>query len=161
MNTKRIVCFVIILLVITICGCTDKKIIENEAIARSSSEAWSTHDIDKLISLFADDCLYEEVARGLKYTSKKEIAEYVNGTISGVPDTDLEIVSVIASDNMAMVEWIWKGTNTVGWPSIGIPATNKYFECRGASVMEIEDGLIKRNSDYWDWKSFLTSIGVE
>ena len=31
----------------------------------------------------------------------------------------------------------------------------------GSSVMEIEDGLIKRNSDYWDWKSFLTGIGVE
>ena len=60
-----------------------------------------------------------------------------------------------------MVEWIWKATNTVGWPSMGIPATNKYFEIRGTSVMNIENGLIKRNSDYWDWKTFLTGIGIE
>ena len=69
MNTKRITYFIIILLVITIFGCTDKKINENEVIARSFIEAWSTHDIDKLSSLFSEDCLYEEVATGRKYTT--------------------------------------------------------------------------------------------
>ena len=152
---------VIVLMFLFGCNESNKKIHDNEAVAKAFIDAWTSHDADKLTSLFAEDCLYEEVARSLKYTNKKEIAEYVNGVISGVPDTDLEIVSVIVSESMAMAEWIWKGTNTVGWPSMGIPATNKYFECRGTSVMEIENGLVKRNSDYWDWQSFLTSIGVE
>jgi len=45
---------------------------------------------------------------------------------------------------MAVIEWIWKGTNSVGWKDMGITATNKYFELRGLSLMEIENGLIKK-----------------
>ncbi len=161
MNIKPITYFITILLIFSIIGCTDKKINENEALARSFIDAWSKHDVDKIISLFVDDCLYEEVASGRKFTSKKAIAGYAKSTLSGVPDTDIETVSVIASDHLAMVEWIWKGTNTVGWPSMGIPATNKYFEVRGTSVMNIENKLIKRNSDYWDWNTFMKGIGVE
>lgn len=158
MNSKRVTYFIIILLVITILGCTNKKIRENETIAKSFAEAWSTHDIDKLTSLFTEDCLYEEVATGKKYVNKKAIAEYANYTISGIPDTKFEIVSIITSDNMATIEWIWKATNTVGWP--GAPPTKKYFEIRGVSVMVIEDNLIKRNSDYWDLNTFLKGMGV-
>ena len=44
---------------------------------------------------------------------------------------------------------------------MGIPATNKYFELKGLSIMEIEKGLIKRNSDYWDWNSFIKGIGAD
>ena len=159
MSTKLITSFIIFLLVITIFGCTNKKISENETIARSFCEAWSTHDIDKLTSLFAEDCLYEEVAAGKKYENKKAIAEWANYSLSGLSDTELEIVSIIASDNMATIEWIWKGTNTVGWP--GIPPNNKYFEIRGVSVMVIENNLIKRNRDYWDMNTFLKGIGVQ
>ena len=55
-----------------------------------------------------------------------------------------------------MVEWLWKGTNSVGWETRGIPATGKYFEINGESVMRIEnDLLIQRNSDYANWNSFL------
>ncbi len=158
MRTKLIV---IILLVTTIMGCANKKVSENEAIARSFMEAWTTHDIDRLTSLFAEDCLYEEISSGRKYVNKKGIAGYANGSIAGIPDTKFETVSIIANENMAMVEWIWKGTNTVGWPSMGLPPTDKYFELRGVSVMEIENGHIIRNSDYWDEKSFLKGIGVE
>ncbi len=53
------------------------------------------------------------------------------------------------------LEW----TNSVGWPNI--PVTNKYFEVRGVSVMEIENNLIYHNRDYWDWNTFITSVGVD
>ena len=159
MNSKRVTYFITILLVTTISGCANKKIRQNETIARSLVEAFSTHDIDKFTSLFVEDCLYEEVAAGKKYEDKKAIAEWASYTISGIPDSELEIVSIIASDNMATIEWIWKGTNTVGWP--GAPPNNKYFEVRGVSVMVIEDNLIKRNSDYWDLNTFLKGIGVQ
>ena len=52
-----------------------------------------------------------------------------------------------------MVEWIWKGTNPVGWATMGIPATGKYFEIKGESEMKIENDLIRKNSDYWDWRT--------
>ena len=161
MKTKRTTYFIIILSIFLIFKCTENKIDKNEVIARDFIEACSAHDVEKAISLFAETCLYEEVARGMKFTNRKEIAGYLNGTISGIPDTEFEIVTIISNYTSAMVEWIWKGTNTVGWSSLGIPATNKYFELKGTSVMKIENSLIKRNSEYWDWNSFLKGIGIE
>lgn len=152
-----------ITLIIFLFGCTKtyQNNPVNETIAKSFIKYWDEHDVEKLISLFSDSCLYEEVARGIKYSDKDGISGYVKSTLSGIPDSKVEIVTIVSNDNMSVVEWIWKGTNSVGWPSMGIPATNKYFEVRGVSVMVIEDNLIKRNSDYWDWNTFLKGIGVQ
>jgi steroid delta-isomerase-like uncharacterized protein len=46
------------------------------------------------------------------------------------------------------MEWIWRGRQTKDLP--GLPATNKSFEVRGATVVDFTDGKISRNSDYWD-----------
>jgi len=134
---------------------------ENERIAKSFIKYWNERDVDKIISLFSDNCLYEEVATGRKYSDKDGISNYAISTLSGIPDSKFEIINIVSNDNLSVVEWIWKGTNSVGWPSMGIPATNKYFEVRGVSVMIIENNLIKRNSDYWDWNTFLREIGVQ
>ena len=137
-----------------------RKVKKNEAIARSFMEAWSSHDSDKLLSLFDEDCLYEEVCSGRKFTDKDGIKDYLINTIHGTPDAKFDIVSVIANEDMATIEWIWKATNTVGWEYMGIPATNKYFEIRGVSVLTIESNRIKKCSDYWDWGTFMKGIGV-
>ena len=42
-----------------------------------------------------------------------------------------------------------------------IPATGNRFSVRGASVIELEDGRIRRNSDYYDGATFLRQIGAE
>lgn len=44
---------------------------------------------------------------------------------------------------------------------MGIPATGKYFELPGVSVMEIENKKIKRNNDYWEWNTFIRMIGAD
>ena len=160
MNSRRIINLIDIIIVLTLLGCTKNNLNENKAIATSFIKAWSTHNSEKLTSLFSENCLYEEVASGRKFTNKQDIADYLKSTLSGIPDSDFEIVTITGSDSTAAIEWIWKGTNTVGWPSLKIPATNKYFEVRGVSVMTIENNLIKRNSDYWDWNTFLTGIGI-
>lgn len=133
---------------------------QNEAIAEAFIDAFNAHDADMLNSLFADDFVYTEVTSGRTFTNKVDLAMYINLTVSGVPDTQFEIVSVVANEQYAAVVWIWKATNTVGWPYMGIPPTNKYFEMLGASVMEIENGKIIWNKDYWDWNTFIQLIGV-
>ena|SRR3972149_11781610 len=160
MNSKRIINLLILLLALSLLGCTKNHLNENKAIATSFIKAWSSQDATKLASLFFEECLYEEIPSGRKFTNKQDIANYLNGTISGIPDSNFEIVSVTGSDSTVAIEWIWKGTNTIGWPSLDIPATNKHFEVRGISVMTIENNLIKRNRDYWDWNTFLTGIGI-
>ncbi len=132
----------------------------NESIARSFMKAWDTHDINLLTSLFADEFIYTEVTTGRYYIDKNALALYANASIAGIPDTRFDVVSIVANERFASVEWIWKGTNTVGWPYMGIPATGNYFELPGASVMEIDNGKIIWNKDYWDWNTFMQLLGA-
>jgi ketosteroid isomerase-like protein len=41
-----------------------------------------------------------------------------------------------------------------------MPATNKPFRVRGASVVEFRDGKINRESDYWDLATYLKQVGL-
>lgn len=133
---------------------------ENETIARAFIEAWNSHDMNKLCALFTDEFFYLEVASGHSYTTNETLSNYGNLTIQGIPDSRFEIVSVVANEKTAAIEWIWKGTNTVGWDFMGIPATGKYFELQGVSIMEIENHKIKRNRDYWDWNTLMQQISA-
>jgi steroid delta-isomerase-like uncharacterized protein len=163
LKIPRIIPIVLVIFIIFAIGCNknSNKTLENENIARSFIKEWSDHNVGKLITLFANDCLYEEISTGSKFYGKKEIIGYARSTLNGIPDSKFEIVTVIANDTMASIEWIWTGTNTVGWSDMGIPATNKHFELRGVSVMAIKDNLIQRNCDYWDWNTFIKSTNVE
>jgi steroid delta-isomerase-like uncharacterized protein len=114
--------------------------------------------VDELVALFTDDCLYEEVASGRTYTNKQAIASYIGSTLSGIPDSEFEVSELISTESFGVAEWIWKGTNSVGWPHMDIHPSDKYFELRGISFLEIVNGKIKRVSDYWDWKSFIQGI---
>jgi steroid delta-isomerase-like uncharacterized protein len=153
--------FLLFVLIFDSCEQQSHQAKENKAIAELFIESINKQEIDKLVSLFAEDCLYEEVASGRSYADKKGIAAYITSTLSGIPDSKFEINSIVTNDTMAVIEWTWKGTNTVGWKEMGIPATDKYFEIRGVSVMEIENKHIRRVSDYWDWNTFIKGIGVE
>ena len=163
MKTKLIFISIGIILMCSFCGGQNNNslIQRNKTIANSFIEYLNSHDVDKFTSLFAENSIYEEIASGRSYKTPEKISIYIGSTISGIPDTKFETINILANDSLAVVEWIWKGTNSVGWADMGLPATDKYFELRGLSIMVIKDGLITRNSDYWDWNTFLIGIGAK
>ena len=129
---------------------------KNEAIARSFVECWSADKYHHLPALFAEQCEYIEICSGRTWIAPAGILGYAEATLSGIPDCHTRVVSVVANEQMAAVEWIMAGTNTVGWPNI--PASGKTFSLKVLSIMEIEDGLIVKNRDYWDVESFLRAV---
>jgi len=119
---------------------------------------WSSHDIDHLLSLFTDDCIYEDVTFGVINNGKVELKAFAEGIFAAFPDFKIELTSRFASDSWAGMEWIISGTHKGDLP--GMPATNKSFSIRGATIIELRTGKIKRNSDYWDLATFLKQVGL-
>ena len=140
MKTKSVIRTLCILLLLPLTGCHGprKNIQDNEAVARKYINSWTAHDVEAITSLYAENCLFEEVGTGRSFSGREEIAGYAASTLSGVPDSKFIIITLFADEESAVVEWVWKGTNSVGWPEMGLPATGKYFELRGVSVMKIE-----------------------
>ena len=137
----------------------NEKKVSNEKLAKSFCEAWSNCDGEKIASLFADIFTYEEVCSGRVFADKDALIGYINATCSGAPDLKSIPTKIISSGNQLVIEWIFKGTNTVGWPNI--PANNGTFNLKGVSVMEIENGKIKNNREYWDWQTFARAVGAD
>jgi steroid delta-isomerase-like uncharacterized protein len=121
------------------------------------AELWSSHDIDALLSLFTDDCVYEDVTLALVHHGKSELRAFADGFIAACPDLRMELMSQFVSAQWAAMEWVMSGTHDGDLP--GLPASHKKFSIRGASVAELDGTRIRRISDYWDLTAFLKQLG--
>ena len=60
---------------------------------------------------------------------------------------------------MAAMEWVMSGTHKGDFPKM--PATTKPFSSvRGATIVELQGGKIRRCSDYWDAATFMRQVGL-
>jgi len=109
---------------------------------------WSTQDIERVISLCTDQCLYEDVPLGAVNHGKDELRAFGQQVFNAFPDFTIQFTSHFAAGDLALLEWTMSGTHQGDLP--GMPATGKPFSVRGATVLQLDDGRISRNSDYWD-----------
>ena len=120
--------------------------------------AWSSHNTEELLTLFTDDCVYEDVTFGVVNRGKKELRAFADGVFAGIPDFKIEVTAQFASGTWASMEWVMSGTHKGDFP--GMPATGKRFSTRGVTVLELDAGKIRRNSDYWDAASVMRQVGL-
>jgi steroid delta-isomerase-like uncharacterized protein len=146
--------------VIGLIGCQPPrdKDIQTEKMFREYLAAWNAHDLDKIVSFFSEDCVYENIPRGQTYRGKDELKPWAKGVFDAMPDFKLDVTSLFASDDWAACEWVMTGTQTGALPDL--PATGKSFSVRGASIAQLKDRKILRNADYWDAATFLRQLGV-
>jgi steroid delta-isomerase-like uncharacterized protein len=125
--------------------------------------AWNAHDVSSVASTFLPDGYLsspatEGQARG------EAIARYAAGTFAGFPDFKVEIVNRWPIGRHAIAdEWVIRGTWTrffPGGPLAGVTPSGKAFVVHGASILEWQDGQLKRDDAYFDQLSLLTQIGA-
>ena len=113
----------------------------------------------KLLALFTDDCVYEDVTFGVVTNGKQELRGFAEGAFAAVPDLKFQLKSRFIAGQWGGIEWLMSGTHKGDFP--GLPATGKRFSAiRGATVVELQAGRIGRNSGYWDAASFMKQVGL-
>jgi steroid delta-isomerase-like uncharacterized protein len=136
---------------------------DTQALQRSLDQwavAWSSSDVDKLLPLFTDNVDYEDVTLGAANHGSNALRDFAAATFGGFTDLKFELKSrlVAADGKWGAMEWVMRGRQTKDFP--GLPATNKPFEVRGATVVEFSNGKISRNSDYWDLATYMKQVGL-
>jgi steroid delta-isomerase-like uncharacterized protein len=124
------------------------------------ASAWSSNDVTRLLTLFTDDVTYEDVTFGTSNKGSDALRKFAASTFEAFADLKFELRSrfVAADGQWGAIEWVWRGRQTKDFP--GLPATNKPFQVRGATVVEFQDGKIGRDSDYWDLATYLRQVGL-
>jgi len=121
--------------------------------------AFNAGDPDRLLALFTDDGLWEEVAIGLAARGPDEIRAHLEPLFTAAPDIHYTVTSSVVSGDRAVVEWVVSGTYRADFPGLP-PAAGQPFSFRGASVFKMEDGKIQRYTEYWDAYAFLVQLGA-
>jgi steroid delta-isomerase-like uncharacterized protein len=122
--------------------------------------AWSSPgNAEKLVSLFTDDCVFEDVTFGVVARGKDELRSFANSAFAAVPDFNYGLRRWFAASQWAVIEWVMSGTHQGDFP--GMPATGKRFSSvRGSTILELDAGKIRRESDYWDAATFMKQLGL-
>ena len=129
-----------------------------ERMLRDYAAAWSSGDVEKVISFLTDDCVIENVGSGTAYRGQEEIRASVRDNFASTPDFKIEVVSLFVAGDWVGAEWIQSGTYT--GDVAGTEVTGRHFSGRGASIIELREGKIRREAIYWDELSFLRQLGV-
>jgi steroid delta-isomerase-like uncharacterized protein len=138
-----------------------------ERLLEQWAAGWSAHDPERVASLYTDDCVYEDVPLGAVSRGRRQLQ--VRGRpfpLCGLaarpqdafPDFGIELTAGFVTGDRAAMEWVMSGTHARGLP--GVPATGRRFRVRGATMLELRDGRVTRNRDYWDVTTLLTQVGL-
>jgi steroid delta-isomerase-like uncharacterized protein len=124
------------------------------AIAEKWIAAWNSHSPDKMIPLFTADIFYEDVAFGEVSHGSAELRKFAASEFEGVPDLELKLLRANVHGGHGTIEWTFSGTDK------GVFNTGKKFSVRGVSVIDVRDGKISRNLDFYDTATLMRQVGL-
>lgn len=132
--------------------------IANTELLQAWATLWSSNDTDAFLSLFTQNCHYEDVAFGLTNEGKPQLKDFFRATRTALPDLKMSLQSCFTTENHGAIEWLMTGTHQGAFHDI--PATGQAIQVRGMTWIELEDGKIKTNRDYYNLLTVLKQIGM-
>jgi steroid delta-isomerase-like uncharacterized protein len=107
------------------------------------NEAWNQHDLDALMSLFAEDCVFEasggDEVCGRRYTGREEVTGAFAEVLETMPDAQW-------SDGHHSV--IGPGYGVSEWTLTGRLADGRRLQVNGCDFLTVRDGLIIKKNSY-------------
>ncbi len=130
-----------------------------EKMMNDYQAALNAHDVEKLLTFFTDDVVYDSMPMGKVWRGKKEAKDFISSTFANFSNFKIEVKSGFNTGDRGASEWVMSGTFAKS-DIPGMPATGKSFSVRGASIIEFKGGKISRESIYWNLASFLQQVGL-
>ena len=141
-----------VILLVLVLTCTWPARTQTQTAGRSLLEAyvsaWNRRDFTALDKLLAPDAVHEDMARPSREEGLAQIKQSIRATIEEHPDIRWHLISIVDGGSTVAAEWVWTG-NLKGDDRVA----PRRISGRGASVVVIDKGQIKRVSDYYDFDS--------
>lgn len=119
---------------------------DGDAFVEHFMEVWNAHDLDGIMALMTDDCLFEASFGlepwGARYRGAAEVRAGIGKNFRNIPDIRWdELRHFVCADHApghAVVEWVTTGT----------PRGGKRFEVHGCDILTLRDGRIAAKRSY-------------
>lgn len=111
----------------------------NDRTVRDYFNGWDTADIEKVLSYFSADIVYEDVLKAQLASGTVAVKAFVQQFNTDFAGARLAVESVTIGKKGAATEWIISGGSG-----------DEAWSVRSASIMEHKGGKISKVTDYWD-----------
>jgi ketosteroid isomerase-like protein len=106
-------------------------------------DAFNAHDLDRIMSFFAEDCVLEMPRGpepwGARYVGAAAVREGLRSRFAGIPDVRYGDDSHFVAGDRGVSEWTIRGTR----------ASGERVEVRGCDHFTFRNGKIVRKDSYW------------
>jgi steroid delta-isomerase-like uncharacterized protein len=125
---------------------------------RAVYETINDRDLGRLREIYHADCVYV-TGDGVEQRGVEAVVAAVTTFTGAFPDLSIEVRRQhVAGDGVSIVEYTFSGTHRGELE--GIPATGRAMEVVACSVVEVRDGRIVEERDYYDTLALMTQLGV-
>lgn len=112
-------------------------------ILQAVVDAFNAHDLDRIMSFFAADCVLEmprgRSPAGGRFEGKAAVREGLAGRFAGLPDVHYGDAEHFVCGDTGISKWLLTGTTPAG----------SRIEVRGCDFYTFRDGKIIRKDSYW------------
>lgn len=127
---------------ITVVAQDDQKEMANVEIVRKGKSAFNAHNVNELVSLYADDAVLSDQAMGEDLKGKTEIAKLNQDLLAAFSDAKVDVPSMFAAGDYVISIGKFMGTNDADMPAMGLKKSGKKVEVSYADVALIRGGKI-------------------
>ena len=110
---------------------------------RQFLDAFNCHDLDAVMSFFADDCVLGMPRGpdpwGQRFEGRSEVRKALAGRLAGIPDVHYGEDRHWVAGDRGVSEWTLTGTTKSG----------QNIRVRGCDLLQFQDGKITRKDSYW------------
>ncbi len=109
--------------------------------------AYEKLDIEKILSFYAEDCLFEDPTSQLFFQGKAALRKFAEGQIPFALEAKFTVSNLIAGKDWLVSEHVQSGRVKDPRSPDALP---KSYSVRGVSIFEFANGKIKRQTDFYD-----------
>jgi len=131
----------------------------NKSVVRQIEEAWNANQLDRLDALFAPG--FDQHASVPGRPATLENAKQMHQmSVQAMPDRKTEIMEMIAEDDKVAVRVRITGTNTGGFPWLGVPANGNKVDVEWISIYTLKDGKVTEHRALMDVMGLVQQLGA-
>ena len=112
-------------------------------ILKGVFDAFNAHDLDQIMSYFADDCVLEMPRGpdpwGKRYVGQAAVREALASRFAGLPDVQYSEDTHFVSGDTGISKWTIRGTT----------ASGQKIEVHGCDFYSFRNGKIVKKDSYW------------
>lgn len=128
-----------------------------DAFAKAWTEAWNSHDVDRILTYYTDDAFFEDVPSvengwDVPLRGHQMMRESLVKTFEEMPDLEFEVRSASQMGDRMVVEWSMTGSRYRDFTGS--------FSTRAVSILERKGDKIAWERDYYDMYRTLVELGM-